>query len=141
MAHGTAYMKGRGICGRGRTKRTGADSGEHRRGLIAAQPSVLERRCQKFPGGLRTPAPAFHPLLCFPASPHLTAFSSSPSPSFSPRSECSAVALLTLIPHSSLLTCPTDSVCVCALRCEEARFPYSNIKRATHAHSDKLIDE
>ncbi len=34
------------VCVCGRTKSAGADSGEHGRGLIAAQTSVLERRCQ-----------------------------------------------------------------------------------------------
>lgn len=43
--------------GTGRAKSAGADKW---RGLIAAPTSVLQRRCQKFPGGLRTPAPPFH---------------------------------------------------------------------------------
>lgn len=96
----------------------GADSGEHGRRLIAAPTSVLERRCQKFPGGLRTPAPAFHlPFFVFPSLP--TSLPSLPPffLLFSPRSEWSAVALLTLIPRSSLLTFPSHCVCACARPC------------------------
>lgn len=134
------------VCGRGRTKSAGADIGEHGRGLIAAPTSVLERRCQKFPGSLRTPAPAFHlPLFVLPSL--LTSMPSLPPfffP-FSPRSECSAVALLTLIPRSSLLTCLSDCVrvCVCAhvcLRCEEARSPYSNTRGARRAYTLRQTD-
>ncbi len=140
------------VCGRGRTKSAGADSGEHGRGLIAAPTSVLERRCQKFPGGLRTPAPAFHlPLFVFPSLP--TSLPSLPPfffP-FSPRSECSAVDLLTLIPRSSLLTCPSDCMCVWVCACAHAMCVCDAKRqdlptaiwgeRDVHTHSDKLIDE
>lgn len=85
-----------------RTRSIRADSGEQGRGLIAAPMSVLERRCQKSPGSLRTSTPAFHfpfhiPLYCLIFGP----------------SESSALAFLTLIPRSSLVTRLSRSICVC----------------------------
>lgn len=101
-------------CGAGRTKSVRADSGEHGRGLIAVATSVLEIRCQKFLGSLRTPAPAFHlPFFIFPFVPTSLPF----LPPFSTSSECSTVALLTLIPCSSLLSVHLTA-CACIYVCD-----------------------
>lgn len=82
-------------------------------------------------------------LLRFPIPPHLADFSSFLFFLFSPRSECNTVALLTLIPRSSLLKCPSDGVCVhVCLGCEEADFPTAIWGEwDMHTHSAKLIDE
>lgn len=69
------------------------------------QMSVLERGCQKSPGSLRTSAPAFH----FPFPILLYCLILGPS-------ERSALAFLTLILHSSLLTQLSCSVCVVVMQ-------------------------
>lgn len=128
-------------CRRGRTKSSREDSGQHWRGLIAAPTSVLERRYQKFPRGLSTSALAFHLRFSFPIPPHLTAFNTAPFLSlFTPlRAQC--WGFLTLIPRSSLLTGPSDCVCVHAFA-KRQEFPTAIWgRRDTRILSDKLIDE
>lgn len=134
----------RSVCGR--TKNVGADSGEQGRGLIAAPMSVLERRCHKFLGGLRTPAPAFHlPFFFFLIPPHLTAFSSSLFLSlFTPvRVQCcgpfdfDSLLLITDVPFW-LCVC----VCICVYDAKSQDFLTAMwSEQDTHTHSYKLIDK
>lgn len=112
-------------------KTVGPDSGEHWKGLIAGPTSVLRRRCQKFPGGLRTPAPAFRLPFSHSSPPHCLFFLLllsllAPPPS----SECRAAALLTLIPRPSLLTCLSDCVFVMQRRKTSSQQCEVNEKRA-----------
>lgn len=77
-------------------------------------------------------------LLHVPIPPHLSTILFLPFFLFSPRSECSAVALVTLIPRSSLLTCP--SACVFEMRRGKISLQQYEASEM-HTHSDKLIDE
>lgn len=132
-------------CAIGRTGTIGADSGEPRRGLIAAPMSVLEIRCQKFPGGLQTPAPNLpsspssfshpstpHSLLFLPFS---SSFHSSSEQRWDPFDFDSSL-LITEVPIR-----PSIRARVC-LQCEKWDFPTATRdEQGMHAHSDKLIDE
>lgn len=128
-------------CAIGRTETIGADSGEPRRGLIATPMSVLEIRCQKFPGGLQTPAPNL------PSSPFSFSHPSTPLPplfflfSFQLRAALRPFWLWFLAPHYwSAHPSEHPRVCVCVFAMRKVRFPYSNTRWARHARSLRQTD-